>query len=94
MWAMPEEYVKRIEAHEATRNKTSKKPRKVVERQEKEGAALDAMWEKLDETTRNRIEDEVEEKLGIGGRMGRGDAARIVFRRAALRELFQQLNSG
>lgn len=49
------------------------------------------MWEKLDDVTRSRIDAEVDEKLGVVGRMGRGDAARIAFRRAALRELLTKV---
>lgn len=56
-------------------------------RLESEATQLDAMWEKLDETTRDRIDVEINGKLGVLGNLGRGEAARIAFRREALREL-------
>ncbi len=102
LWALPDEYVKRLEAQNAEEKRrveqdqqeAEKARQKAAERQktarlEQEGAQLDAMWEKLDETTRERIDAQVMEKLGILGRTGRGDAAKIAFRRAALRELLQ-----
>jgi len=104
MWALPEEYVRQIEAQEAARKRrVSKNQREAVDarlralereetaRLEAEVAQLDAMWERLDEMTRSRIDSEVNGKLGILGRNGRGEAARIAFRRAALRDLLGQL---
>lgn len=102
LWALPDEYVKRLEAQDAEEKRrvefddqqAEKARQKAAERQEtarleQEAVQLDAMWEKLDETTRERIDAQVVGKLGILGRTGRGDAAKIAFRRAALRELLQ-----
>ncbi len=102
LWALPDEYVKRLEAQEAELNRrvefdlqeAEKARQKAAERaqeaqSEEEAVRLDAMWDKLDEITRARIDAQVMGKLGILGRTGRGDAAKIAFRRAALRELLQ-----
>ena len=103
MWALPDEYVSRVEAQEREQKRrveqeeqeAEKARQKAAERAEtarleQEGAQLDAMWEKLDAVIRERIDAEVNGKLGILGRTGRGDAAKIAFRRAALRELLGQ----
>ncbi len=104
LWALPEEYVKRIEAQEAAQMRRVEQDQQEAEsarlralerhetaRLEQEAVQLDQMWEKLDETTRNRIDSEINGKLGILGQMGRGETAKIAFRRTALRELLGKI---
>lgn len=104
LWALPDEYVRRIEAQEAAQMRRMEQDQqeaegarlRALERQEtarleQEAVQLDAMWGKLDEATRNRIDSEINGKLGILGQMGRGETARISFRRTALRELLGKI---
>ncbi len=100
LWALPDEYVARLEAQERAESRrveqdqqeAEKARLRALERQEtahldEENSYLDAMWEKLDARTRERIDAETLGKLGVLGSLGRGEAARIAFRRTALREL-------
>lgn len=107
MWALPQEYVARIEAQEAEEKRRAHADQQEAEktrlraleaqetaRLEEENARLDAMWEKLDVNTRQRIEVEVTAKAGILGQLGRAEAAKVAFRRQALRELLQKAAEG
>ncbi len=107
LWALPDEYVKRIEAQEREQTRRMEQDQQDLEsarlralereetaRLEQEAVHLDAMWEKLDETTRHRIDSEISGKLGILGQMGRGETAKIAFRRTALRELLGKIEGG
>ena len=105
LWALPDEYVARLEAHEDAKNRRAyqdqqeaeKARLRALEGQEEarlgeENARLDAMWEKLDENSRQRIDAGVAGKLGVLGHLGRGEAARLAFRREALREHLSQVS--
>ena len=104
-WALPDEYVKRVEARECEKarrmeidlQEAEQERIRALERQEtayleEENARLDLMWEKLDANTRERIDVEVTAKAGILGQLGRGGPAINAFRRQALRDLFQKAN--
>ncbi len=45
------------------------------------------MWEKLDAKTRERIEAQAKERLGVLGQTGRAQGALTAMRRNLLREL-------
>jgi hypothetical protein len=75
-WEPPQKYFERVEAAErakkakavAEAQKSEKaaqeaKKRQETASQEQQAAALDAMWEKLDARTRERLENQVREKL-------------------------------
>lgn len=102
-WALPEEYQTRLEAQERAKNRRLGLDQQEAENArlraleavktaslEAESARLDAMWEKLDPLTRQRIEADTLGKLGVLGSLGRGHAAKTAFRRSALRELLAQ----
>lgn len=53
---------------------------------ELENARLDALWEKLDERTKDRLNQEAQQRLGILGRVGDNSGALQAMRRNLLRE--------
>lgn len=100
VWALPDEFVARREAVEREKERVrhleaqerQKREERALEAQEtarleEESAILDAMWEKLDENHRNRMDAEITQKLGPMGQSGLGNTARKAFRREALREM-------
>lgn len=106
-WAPPGAYTAKLEdleretARRAAREEEErrKEAQAQIERQERErqgveNAQLDAMWERLDAPTRERLEREATEKLGILGRTGRAQAALVAMRRAVLRERLETLHNG
>ncbi len=107
LWALPNEYVKRIEARENEQSRrleweqaeAEKARQKAAEREqmasaEAEAMHLDELWEKLDATTRERIQGEVMSRLGVLGRTGRAQAASDAMRRSLLREFLAKASSG
>jgi hypothetical protein len=104
-WALPPQYLERIKRQnqqkerqmELEAQEAQKAAQKALERQETarvgaENLHLDAMWSKLDEKTRERIDLDCRSKLGVLGNLGRGEAALQAFRRAAIREYLQTIN--
>jgi hypothetical protein len=105
-WAPPQQYLNRIKLQKQQKEQqmeleayeAQKATQKALERQETvlmevENAQLDAMWAKLDETTRERIDIECRAKLGVLGNLGRGEAAMQAFRRAAMRDYLRTLDT-
>jgi hypothetical protein len=98
-WEPPAKYFERQKAAEqpkkareaqeaAQREKTAQE---AIERekqaiQDAEVAQLDVLWEKLDAKTRERIETQARERLGVLGQTGRAQAALVAMRRNLLRE--------
>ena len=106
LWALPDEYVKRVEAQEREQMhrveweqaKVEKTRQKAAERdqmakEEADAKRLDDLWGKLDATTRDRIQSQVMERLGILGRTGRAQAAADAMRRSLLREFLAKASS-
>jgi DNA anti-recombination protein RmuC len=105
-WEAPGRYVERQEAAEravrAQQHQEASRARKAaeqaVERQkqevaEQEASQLDVIWEKLDPKTRQRIETEAKERLGVLGQMGRAQGALLAMRRNLLREMMGNTNN-
>lgn len=105
-WAPPQEYLGRLEAQEAAENarmalesqKMEKARQSALERQQRaseqeECDRLDAIWESLEQKTREKLDAEARGKLGILGDLGRGEAALKAFRRATIREYLAQLKT-
>jgi hypothetical protein len=104
-WEAPGKYVQRQEAAEravrAKQHQEASRARKAaeqaVEREkqevaEQEASQLDVIWEKLDPKTRQRIETEAKERLGVLGQMGRAQGALLAMRRNLLREMMGNTN--
>ena len=47
---------------------------------------LDALWEQLDDSTRESIEVQARQRLGVLGQSGRAQGALVAMRRNLLRE--------
>ncbi len=62
--------------------------------QEQEAANLDAIWENLDDKSRERIENDAKDRLGVLGRMGRAQAGLVAMRRNLLREMLEKTRNG
>jgi len=105
-WEPPAKYFERQEAAEHTaqskREQESAVARKAVQQAkereeqaatEREAAQLDKVWASLDDRTRERIEKEAVERLGILGQTGRAQAALSAMRRSLLREMLQRLHN-
>jgi hypothetical protein len=102
-WEVPLKYFERQEAVErAQKSKTHKEEsatRKAAQealmRQQKassqqESVHLDALWEKLDDESRLRLEKEATARLGILSQSGRAQGALLAMRRNLLRELLDR----
>ncbi len=103
-WAPPGAYTERLEAQarevarraaeereagrQATRRAAEEREREI---QRGESEQLDLLWARLDPATRERLEAEAVDRLGILGRLGKAQSALVAMRRAVLRERLSQL---
>jgi hypothetical protein len=105
-WEAPAKYLERQKttqrAKKAQTNKEASRLRKAAQEavareekasQEQESARLDALWESLDSPTRERLEAEAKQKLGVLGQSGRAQGALDATRRNLLREMLGQANN-
>jgi hypothetical protein len=99
-WNPPPSYQQRLkdkergqQLHEAVQaNRMEKANQQAKEReatalQEAEISRLDNLWNQLDESTRQRIDLQAKESLGVLGRTGRANAALTAMRRNLLRAM-------
>lgn len=99
-WAAPESWQAAQEAAERETAHREELARREQERSreseqwqavDRANELLDKMWETLDSLTRERIDVEVRERLGILGRAGQSQGALQAMRRTLLRERLQDL---
>jgi hypothetical protein len=102
-WPMPERTRLRLEAAEKAQkaqaaqeaSERANASQKAAERdrrasEEDEARHLDAAWEALDVQTRQRLDAQARQRLGILGAAGRAPAAQQAMRRTLLREHLQK----
>lgn len=99
MWALPEKYLERKDAQEraekARAAQESDRARKAAQRAaeglkraaaQEDEARLDAVWDGLDPSERERLEAQARERLGVLGIAGRSQGALLAMRRNLLRQ--------
>ena len=98
-WALPGKYLERLKAQEDTQKAKAYQQAEEVQKaaqaalaaqetasQQAETEKLDDIWETLDASTRESIENQARQRLGVLGQSGRAQGALHAMRRNLLRE--------
>lgn len=102
-WAAPQKYTKRVNAEkseeERRMNQETKKQKKAQEEaakrqematDEADATRLDALWDELDDETRDRVEIETRDRLGVLSTTSKNSPAFAAMRRKVQREMAER----